>query len=629
MARIQPTPSTIKKLFALSGNECSSPNCRNRLIEDDVILGEVCHIEAAEKGGPRYDKRSDDNYRRSFENLILLCESCHKKIDSDVVKYSTALITDWKEKHNKGQSSFEVSNILTEGIIKKFMNQSNNNNESGTQINNQALTQNIKKQIATQNNYFGSSEGEMGIEGNYRPVNKDLKKKIDVLREDASPPKKDVIDFRNNLTKKEESDIYELPFKELKFRKKNGRIKAEVESYEKQFGEINEISEEGQEVLRGFLKESDPEKKEVLKQQIRKKGQREPAIITCDGFLINGNRRKMVFEELYEKSHQSPQFLNMRVVILPENVTEYDIKRLENSYQLQDEGKSEYHGLNRALTIRDNINEGYTLEAQILDDPQYADKKGKELQAAKREFKKKFLLPLERVDQYLKTFNREGLYNTISEGTGDKEGRWQAFIDYSSFYQGTLKNPSKLRELGVQNGEEGLIENAIFKIIRKRNLNSKELERALGKVHSFVRGGNLKKYIENPTAKKHLIAIAKEVDEDIPEKEKKDKEGNRYKEREIDEKWGNKYKNEILGNLMQAYKAVNNKIERDKPVDLLNDALKKLNHDNLKIENMGTEHYNKALSLTKKIMAKAESIYNEVDHARGELKRLSRKGKSI
>ena len=69
-----------------------------------------------------------------------------------------------------------------------------------------------------------------------------------------------------------------------------------MESYEKINGPIDEKSESGQEVLRGFLKISDPEKKEVLKQQIKKKGQRQPAIITCDGFLINGNRRKMVFE---------------------------------------------------------------------------------------------------------------------------------------------------------------------------------------------------------------------------------------------------------------------------------------------------------------------------------------------
>ena len=39
-------------------------------------------------------------------------------------------------------------------------------------------------------------------------------------------------------------------------------------------------------------------KKDVLKNQLLKKGQQQPAIITCDGFLVNGNRRKMALEEL-------------------------------------------------------------------------------------------------------------------------------------------------------------------------------------------------------------------------------------------------------------------------------------------------------------------------------------------
>lgn len=624
MARKTPTPSTVKNLFALSGNVCANPDCGNTLTKDEVVIGEICHIEAAETGGPRYNPNSNDEYRRSFDNLILLCESCHKVIDNRVDDYSTSTITEWKKNHEQSvkSGSFKVGDGLVKKSIKKF--EAQNNYANGAQFINMADNQNIENQIGAQYNFYQQEEGTI-IKGDFRDVDEELKRKIDVLKDKAAPPKKDVIDFRSNLIKNKESDIYELPFKELKFRKKNGRIKAEVESYEKINGPIDEKSESGQEVLRGFLKISDPEKKEVLKQQIKKKGQRQPAIITCDGFLINGNRRKMVFEELYEDSHQNPKFLNMRVVILPDNVKEYDIKRLENSYQLQDEGKSEYHGLNRALTIRDNEKDGYTLEAQILDDPQHSDKSGKELQSAVREFKKKFLFPLERVDEYLRTFNREGLYNTISEGAGDKEGRWQAFIDYSSFYHSTLKNPSKLQELGITDGEEGLIENAIFKIIRKRNLNSRELERALGKVHSFVRGGNLKKYVKNPTAKRHLVKIAKEVNEDIPEKDKKDKNGNRYTEREIDEKWGNKYKNEILGNLMQAYKAVNTKIERDKPLDLLEDALKKLEHENLLIENMGTEHYKKALSLTKKISAKADEIYQQVDHARGNLKKLGEK----
>ena len=52
-----------------------------------------------------------------------------------------------------------------------------------------------------------------------------------------------------------------------------------------------------------------------------------------------------------------------------------------------------------------------------------------------------------------------------------------------------------------------------------------------------------------------------------------------------------------------------------------------MNHDNLKIDNLGIEHYNKALKLTVKISNKALEIYEQIDHARGNLKKLKNKGK--
>jgi len=82
MARIPPTLSTIKRLFALSGNECAFPQCRIRLVEDDgTIVGEACHIHAAEPGGPRFKPMQSDDDRRAFDNLILLCANHHRVVD--------------------------------------------------------------------------------------------------------------------------------------------------------------------------------------------------------------------------------------------------------------------------------------------------------------------------------------------------------------------------------------------------------------------------------------------------------------------------------------------------------------------------------------------------------------------
>lgn len=52
MARKAPRISTLRRLFALSGNECAFPECKNVLINTKGdFIGQVCHIEAAEIGG--------------------------------------------------------------------------------------------------------------------------------------------------------------------------------------------------------------------------------------------------------------------------------------------------------------------------------------------------------------------------------------------------------------------------------------------------------------------------------------------------------------------------------------------------------------------------------------------------
>lgn len=627
MARLPLKPTTIKRLFAKSGNICAFPGCDNAIVnKEGTVIGEICHIEGAEELGERYNPHSTDEERRSYENLILLCRNHHTETN-DVAKYPVAVLRKMKLKHEakhlNGQPKAE--NNIVSALIKSF----NTKNMGSDNQFNIAHNQNIKHQIGTQHIHKYSTKDENAkpkIEGT-RKVLTELKKIIDEFRVVASPPATTVIDFRNEMNDRTERPVELVPVKFLKYRKDNGRIIGEVESYEKTHNcKLQEHSDVTQEILRNMLKNNKTEDNAVLKRLIKQKGQIHPAIITSDGFLINGNRRKLVLEELFAENGQDSKYENMRVVILPERVSEIDIQKIENRYQLQSEGKSEYYGLNRALILRKNQDKGFSLRAQLKDDPNFVDLEGDQFDKAVEKMEKDFLKPLECVDRYLKTFNRTGLYNTISE-SGDKEGRWQAFVDYSSFYSYALGNANRRFELGIKDEEVGLIENAIFKIIRKRTLNSTELERSLGKVHAFVRGGNLKKYLKNSAAKKHLIKIAKEVAEDIPYKEKFDQDNNPYSEKEIDDRWGNHFKDPILGNLMQAYKVVYNQGERDKPLELLEDALKKLNHNNLRVESMDTGSYDKALELAQKITDRAEVLYTELDKARYNFQKLTKKRK--
>ena len=78
MARKPISESTLKRLFSLSGNKCAFPGCQTRLVDRcKNFLGQICHIEAAEVGGQRYNAKQNDDERRSFDNLIVLCANHH------------------------------------------------------------------------------------------------------------------------------------------------------------------------------------------------------------------------------------------------------------------------------------------------------------------------------------------------------------------------------------------------------------------------------------------------------------------------------------------------------------------------------------------------------------------------
>lgn len=101
------TPSTITKLrlFADSGGYCANPDCLTEIfreLESDVIhIGEIAHIISAGDDGPRANLRLSDEERSTYENLILLCPTCHTIIDKAEEKYSEVLILSWKRNHKE------------------------------------------------------------------------------------------------------------------------------------------------------------------------------------------------------------------------------------------------------------------------------------------------------------------------------------------------------------------------------------------------------------------------------------------------------------------------------------------------------------------------------------------------
>jgi hypothetical protein len=93
-----------KTLALLSGNLCAFPDCGASLIKtgkqgESVIVGEIAHIVGDSRQGPRGRSTLTEEDRDRADNLIYLCEACHKLVDRHPRVYSVEVLRQMKRDH--------------------------------------------------------------------------------------------------------------------------------------------------------------------------------------------------------------------------------------------------------------------------------------------------------------------------------------------------------------------------------------------------------------------------------------------------------------------------------------------------------------------------------------------------
>ncbi|MGR3173600.1 MAG: hypothetical protein ACUZ8N_03280 [Candidatus Scalindua sp.] len=439
----------------------------------------------------------------------------------------------------------------------------------------------------------------------------------------GAKPSFEVIYFRSEHMLNIEREVFEVPTELLRFRKDNGRIASDVMSHEKDQDPLTEKNEEAQNILKDFLDRKDPEKTNELINSIKHSGQREAAIITADGFLINGNRRKVALEKLFDETKHE-RFKWMKVVILPGKNEEggpptlIEIEQIENRYQLQSEGKAEYYNFDRALSIRRKIDLGMSLEEQLRDDPNFTKLLPKDFENIIKKYQDEYLEPLNCIDRYLDQLDRPGLYYTISTGISDRQGRWQAFLDYYNQIWKKLEDDYKRIKMGIKEDEVGDVEEIAFKIIRKREFPD------MPKVHKIMR--DLPKWLEkSEEAKKELFKLL-DIDNELPKEKCYDKEGSEYDERKKDQIWNTLHQATLINQVKKARTLYEHKKERETPLTLLEAALKKLQHENMDPTTVNLTDMPKAMNLAKTVKDVADSLESEFYHLNKDYRKKAKKG---
>ncbi|MBA2651284.1 MAG: HNH endonuclease [Tatlockia sp.] len=133
-----------KILWGRAAGRCSNPGCQQDLTiilqnSESYNIGEMAHIIAKKPKGPRGLSNGGKN---SYDNLILLCPTCHCKVDkAPKGKYTIEMLDSWKMQHeierNKlgSENKFDNFNSLKFSVKRLLMENKTLLNQLGPESN--------------------------------------------------------------------------------------------------------------------------------------------------------------------------------------------------------------------------------------------------------------------------------------------------------------------------------------------------------------------------------------------------------------------------------------------------------------------------------------------------------------
>jgi len=139
-----PKTKDVRRLFALSGNQCAIPGCSHSIYDaSGAATGDLCHIKAANKGGARYDPKQSESERHAFENLILLCKVCHAIVDGSPELYPVETLQEIKSIHQTYASRYGAQDPeeVARSLIKNWVTVNAERNSGNIAINSPGAVQ--------------------------------------------------------------------------------------------------------------------------------------------------------------------------------------------------------------------------------------------------------------------------------------------------------------------------------------------------------------------------------------------------------------------------------------------------------------------------------------------------------
>lgn len=141
----------------------------------------------------------------------------------------------------------------------------------------------------------------------------------------------------------------------VRFSVTNHRTRAEQEKVRKEPGHESLFSQDplgdsAQQAQYEIL--ASQERFEELRQDLKNRRQQEPAIVTPEGVLVNGNRRAAALRSLlHDDAHLDSRYI--RCLVLPDDANPDEIVLLETELQVAKDYKEQYSWINEAMLIEE------------------------------------------------------------------------------------------------------------------------------------------------------------------------------------------------------------------------------------------------------------------------------------
>ena len=214
--------------------------------------------------------------------------------------------------------------------------------------------------------------------------------------------------------------VHRIDLDFLVYNRHNGRLESEMLTWQQAHAVgDNEYDEDLHKQIEKFLWDINKGRNKRTCNDLERKGQQRPGIVTLDGVIIDGNRRAMLLRRLEREKKEKQYF---EAVILPDayDDNEKEIVRLETQYQLGEDAILDYGPLEKYLHVK------RLKDALGIDIPEIAQLMGESESQIK-----KLLNIMSLMDEYLDHIGCPGLYNMLKEddGGGTKEGM---FVDLYS-----------------------------------------------------------------------------------------------------------------------------------------------------------------------------------------------------